>query len=65
MVDKTIAEYRQRLGDLSWFVKTLNEPIARQANKEDTCTSHFWEARYKPQAVLSEEALLSAMPMST
>jgi hypothetical protein len=36
-----IAKYRNRLGDLGWFMKYLNEPIARQANKEDGCTGHF------------------------
>jgi hypothetical protein len=49
------------LGDLGWFMKCFNEPIARQANKEDGCTGHFWESRYKSQALLSEEALLSCM----
>ena len=27
--------YRGRLTDLSWFMRTLNEPISRQANAED------------------------------
>ena len=53
--------YKQRLQSLSWFMKCLSEPIARQANKEDNCTGHFWESRFKSQALLTEEAVLSAM----
>ena len=55
------AVYRSRLGNLSWFMKCLNEPIARQANREDGCTGHFWEARFHSQALRSEAALLTAM----
>lgn len=55
------AEFRARLGDLSWFMKCLNEPIARQANREDQCTGHFWESRFKSQPLDTEEALLSCM----
>ena len=53
--------YRKRLGSLSWFMKCLNEPIARQANREDGCTGHFWEARFHSQPLRSEAALLTAM----
>jgi hypothetical protein len=42
-----IEKYRNRLGDLGWFMKCLNEPIVRQANKQDGCTGHFWESRYR------------------
>ena len=56
-----VAVYRRRLGSLSWFMKCLNEPIARQANAEDQCTGHFWEARFHSQPLRSERALLAAM----
>jgi hypothetical protein len=39
---ETIAIYRQRLYDISWFMASLSEPIARQANKEDGCTGRFY-----------------------
>lgn len=56
-----ISVYRHRLGSLSWFMKCLNEPIARQANAEDRCTGHFWESRFHSQALISNEAVIAAM----
>lgn len=55
------AVYRQRLKSLSWFMKCLNEPIARRANAEDGCRGHFWEARFFSEALTDEASLLRAM----
>ncbi len=40
--DETIEVYRQRLYDISWFMRNLNEYIAREANKEDKCTGRLY-----------------------
>ncbi len=53
--------YRKRLGSLSWFTSRLNEPLAKQANKEDSCTGSFWQGRYSAQALLDEAAVFSCM----
>ncbi len=60
-VQEMAETYRTRLADLSWYMRVLNESLARQANAEDDCTGRFWEGRFKSQALLDEQALLAAM----
>ncbi len=54
-----VTKYRDRLVALPWFMKSLKEPIARRANKEENITGTFWDGRYKSVGIYSEEALLS------
>ena len=60
-IDEWAETYRARLMDISWFMRVLNETIARQANAEDKLTGRFWEGRFKSQALLDEQAILTAM----
>ncbi|HSX62581.1 MAG TPA: hypothetical protein VLF18_20555 [Tahibacter sp.] len=52
---------RARLGNLSWLMRCLAEPIARRANQEDGCKGRFWEGRFKCQLLCDERAVLAAM----
>ncbi|WP_372634915.1 transposase [Alcanivorax jadensis] len=56
-----VGQWRERLYDLGWFMKCLNEYLARRANEEDCCKGRFWEGRYKCQALLDEKAVLQCM----
>lgn len=57
--NKLIKLYRERLSDISWFNRCLNENIARRANAEDECKGRFWEGRFKCQKVFDINGLLT------
>jgi putative transposase len=56
-----IQVYRSRLGSLSWYMRLLNHPLACRANREDACTGHFWEGRFRSVVLLDELAALACM----
>jgi len=56
-----LEELRKRLTSISWFMRCLNEYMAKIANSEDGCTGRFWEGRFKSTTLLDQSAVLACL----
>jgi hypothetical protein len=54
-----LATVRDRLSDISWWMRLLSQHIAQRANKEDQELGKFWQARFRAVRLLDETALLA------
>lgn len=60
-VSQEVKKWRERLFAVDWFMKEVNQFIARKANREDEVTGHFWDGRYDSQSLVGEKGLLCSM----
>ena len=56
--EKVVA-VRNRLSDISWWMRLLSQNIAQRANKEDQEVGKFWQARYRAVRLMDETAILA------
>ncbi len=60
-----VAKVRKRLGNLSWFMKCLKEPLARLANRQDGCSGAFWirpSSGKRPALCLTHTSRCTSLP---
>ncbi len=55
-----LGNIRQRLSDISWWMRILCQKIAQMANAEDGEVGKFWQSRYRAVRLLDETAILAA-----
>jgi hypothetical protein len=53
-----VKQLARRLSNVSWFMGTLSENIARRANREDGCSGRFFQGRFSCRVLDNEQSLL-------
>ena len=54
-----LAEIRQRLSSVSWWMRLLNQRIAQRANQEESESGRFWQDRFRAIRLIDEESVLA------
>lgn len=54
-----LAKVRDRLADVSWWMRLLNQHIASRCNREDEASGRFFEERFKMTRLLDEASVLA------
>ncbi len=58
---KEVEVCRKKLRDVSWYMKALNQYIARRANLEDNVKGRFWQGRFESIALPESSAILKCL----
>lgn len=54
-----LAQARERLSSISWWMRLLNQRIAQRANRDDETPGRFWQNRFRAIRLIDEESLLA------
>ena len=54
-----VKEIRERLSDISWFMRWLCQRIGQRANRESKKSGNFWQSRYRAIRLLDEASILA------
>jgi hypothetical protein len=55
--EQKLVEIRLRLSDISWWMRLLDQRIARRCNDEDEAKGRFFEDRFKAIPLIDEQAI--------
>ena len=58
---RRVAEYRERLSDISWWMRYYSQHIAVKCNREDGVKGHFWESRFGHSMLEDDASVLACM----